>query len=76
MKIIGKVFAYLFKNLGLIVGVIEAILKAAGAIISITPTKKDDAIYAFIDKWFSLIKKWLYTISDKLAGKEANIPNS
>ena len=75
MAVIGKVFAYLFKNLGLIVGIIEALLKAAGAIVSLTPTKKDDAVVAFIDLWFSKIKGWLYTISDKLAGKEANIPN-
>jgi hypothetical protein len=70
---ISNIVAYVFKNLGVIIGVAEAILKAIGAIVSLTPTKKDDAIYAFIDTWFSKIKKWLYDISDKLAGK---IPNS
>jgi phage-related minor tail protein len=76
MAILGKVLAYVFKNVGLLVGIVEAILKAIGAIISLTPSKKDDKIYAVIDKVFTTIKKWLYTISDKLAGKEATVPNS
>jgi len=74
IKFLSNIVAYLFKNLGLIVGVVEAILKAIGAIVSLTPTKKDDAIYAILDKEFSVIKKWLYTISDKLAGK-TDLPN-
>lgn len=73
---LGKVIGWIFKNLGLLVGIVEAIIKVAAGIVSLTPTKKDDAVVAFVDKWFSIIKKWLYTISDKLAGKEANIPNS
>ena len=76
LQFFNNVFAYLFKNLGVIIGIAESILKAAGAIISFTPTKKDDAVYAVIDAWFSKIKGWLYTVSDKLAGKEGNIPNS
>jgi hypothetical protein len=75
VRFLGKVLAYVFKNLGVVIGVVEAVLKAVGAIVSLTPTKKDDAVYATIDKIFSSIKKWLYTISDKLAGKPANIPN-
>jgi hypothetical protein len=71
----GNIIAYIFKNLAIIIGIAEAILKAFAAIVSLTSTKKDDAIYAMVDKIFSSIKKWLYTISDKLAGKEANIPN-
>jgi len=76
IQFIMGIVAYLFKNLAIILGVIEAVLKAIGAIISLTPTKKDDAIYATVDKIFSKIKGYLYTISDKLAGKPANIPNS
>jgi len=72
----SKIIAYIFKNLGVIVGIIEAVLKAAAAIVSFTPTKKDDAIYEYVDKAFSMIKRVLYTISDKLAGKEPNIKNS
>lgn len=74
MKFILGVVAYIFKNLGVIIGIAEAVLKAAGAIISLTPTKKDDGVMAFIDKWFSAIKKFLYSISDKLAGK-FDLPN-
>ena len=71
----SKIIAYIFKNMAVIIGVIEAVLKAAAAIVSLTPTKKDDAILEYVDKGFSLIKRILYTISDKLAGKEPNIPN-
>ncbi len=75
LDFISKVVAYVFKNLGVITGVIEAVLKAVGAIVSLTPKKSDDKVYATVDLWFSKIKKWLYDISDKLAGEEATIPN-
>lgn len=76
IALIGKIIAYIFKNLGLIVGIAEAVLKVGAGIVSLTPTKKDDAVYAIVDKVFSWVKKWIYTVSDKLAGKEVNIPNS
>ncbi len=69
-KFIGNILAYIFKNLGVIIGVLEAILKVLAGIVSITPTKRDDAILAFVDKVFSAIKKLLYGISDALAGKK------
>ena len=76
LAFLGGVGGYIFKNVAVIIGVVEAVLKAAGAIISLTPTKRDDAIMAIIDKAFSGIKKWLYGISDKLDGKEPTVPNS
>jgi len=72
----SKIISYIFKNLALIIGVIEAVLKVAAGIVSMTPTKKDDAIVEMIDKGFSAIKKVLYTVADKLAGQEPNLPNS
>jgi len=72
----SKIVSYIFKNLALLLGIVEAILKVASGIVSMTPTKKDDAIVEMIDKAFSAIKKVLYTVSDKLAGKEPTIPNS
>jgi len=71
----SKIISYIFKNLALWIGIIEALLKVAAGIVSLTPTKRDDAIVEMIDKGFSAIKKVLYTISDKLAGKEPTIPN-
>ena len=71
----SKIISYIFKNLALLIGIIEAILKVAGGIVSMTATKKDDAIVEMIDKGFSAIKKVLYTVADKLAGKELNLPN-
>jgi phage-related minor tail protein len=60
------VLAYLLKNSGLIVGVIEAVLKALGGIVSLTPSKKDDAVVAFLDTWFTKIKGWVYNLMDKV----------
>jgi hypothetical protein len=71
----SKIISYIFKNLALIIGIIEAILKVAAGIASMTATKRDDAIVEMIDKGFSNVKKVLYTISDKLAGKEPTIKN-
>lgn len=62
--------------MALILGVVEAILKAAAGIVSLTPTKKDDAIVDMVNSAFSAIKKVLYTVADRLAGKNPEIPNS
>ena len=70
----SKIISYLIKNMALITGVLEAILKALSGIVSLTPTKKDDAIVEMIDNGFSAIKKILYTVSDKLAGKVVDKP--
>jgi len=73
--IIGKILAFLIKNLSLIIGIIEAIIKALAGSVSLTATKKDDALVKTVDTVFSFIKKFLYTISDKLAGRSVTIPN-
>lgn len=63
----GAFFAYLLKNSALLIGIVEAVLKAVGGIVSLTPTKKDDEVVAKIDEWFSKIKAYLYTVSDSKA---------
>ena len=65
----SKIIGYIFKNMALLIGIVESILKAVSGIVSLTPTKKDDAIVDMIDNAFSAIKKVLYTVSDKLSGK-------
>jgi len=72
----SKIISYIFKNLALLLGIVEAVLKVAGGIVSMTPTKKDDAIVDMINSGFSAIKKVLYTVADKLAGKDPTLPNS
>jgi len=69
----SNIISYIFKNLALIIGIIEAILKAVAGVVSLTPTKGDDAVVEMIDKAFSAIKKVLYTVADKLAGKTPTI---
>jgi hypothetical protein len=71
-KIITDILAYLVKNISIIIGIAESVLKAIAAIISLTPTKKDDAIYNVVNTVFSKIKKFLYDISDKLANRTPN----
>jgi len=60
------VISYLLKNVALIVGIIEAIIKVLGGIVSLTPTKADDVVLEKIDLFFSKIKEIFYNISDKL----------
>jgi len=62
----GKIIAYVVKNLAFLIGIVEAILKAVGGIVSLTPTKKDDKVVELIDKGFSAIKKFLYGASESL----------
>jgi hypothetical protein len=72
----GAVFAFIkgflawaIKDAAQIIGVVEAIGKAVAGIVSLTPTKKDDFLIAWVDKAGSAVKKALYWASDKLAGK-------
>ena len=50
----SKIVSYIFKNLALIVGIGEAILKALAGIVSMTPTKKDDALLIGIKIEYSM----------------------
>jgi hypothetical protein len=69
LNILGKVLAWVLKNVALVVGIIEAVAKVIAGIVSITPTKSDDWLIPWVDKIASWVKKGLYTLSDKLAGK-------
>lgn len=75
LKFLLGVVSWIIKNTALLVGILEAIVKVAGGIISITPTKSDDKILPVIDNVFSWVKKILYTVSDKMAGKEVTVKN-
>lgn len=53
------IIAYLRRNLSEIVNVIEAILRLAGSLASLTPTTKDDSIIDAIKSGFGKIKDFL-----------------
>jgi hypothetical protein len=61
--------AWLVKNTALLVGIVEAVVKVFAGIVSLTPTKKDDALLPKVDAIASKIKAALYWASEKLAGK-------
>jgi hypothetical protein len=61
--------AWLVKNTALLVGIVEAVVKVFAGIVSLTPTKKDDALLPKVDAIASKIKAALYWVSEKLAGK-------
>jgi hypothetical protein len=63
------VAAWLVKNTALLVGIVEAVVKVFAGVVSLTPTKKDDAFLPKVDAVASAIKKALYWASEKLAGK-------
>lgn len=69
MTFILSFLAWLVKNVALLVGIVEAIVKVVAGIISLTPTKKDDAFLPKVDAVASWIKKGLYFMSEKLAGQ-------
>jgi len=70
LQLVWYVLAWVVKNLALIVGILEALCKVIVGIISLTPTKRDDACLDKVNMVFSTIKRWLYTLSDWTAGKE------
>ena len=51
--------SYIRRNLAEIVNLIEAILRIAGSIASLTATKKDDSVVAVIKSGFKKVKNFL-----------------
>jgi len=68
------ILAWIVKNVALVVGIVEAIAKLIAGVVSITPTKKDDWLIPKVDAVASAIKKGLYWLSEKMAGK-VTLPN-
>ena len=66
VKIILDILAYLVKNSAMVIGIVEAVVKAITSIITLTPTKKDDILLPYVDGFFSAMKKVLYSISEIL----------
>ena len=50
---------YIRRNLAELVNLVEAIIRIAGSIASLTPTKKDDSIVDAIKSGFDKIKSFL-----------------
>jgi len=65
-QIVLCVLAYIVKNSAMIIGIFEAVAKAITSIITLTPTKRDDALIPYVDRFFSAIKRILYSISETL----------
>ena len=66
VKIILDIPAYLVKNSAMIIGIIEAVIKAITSVITLTPTKRDDALLPYVDRFFSAVKRALYSLSEIL----------
>ncbi len=62
-----NVMAWFTKNVGLLVGIIEAVLKVAAGIVSLTPSKKDDILVDMLSNKFATIKGFIYKIADFFA---------
>ena len=54
----SAIFSYLRRNLGELVNLIEAILRIAGSIASLTPTPKDNSIVESLKEGFAKIKSF------------------
>jgi len=64
LNFITNILGWFVKNVGLIVEILEALLKLAGGIVSLTPSKNDDRIVGIIEDKFDVIKKILYQAAD------------
>ncbi len=53
----NKIIAYIMRNLSELVNCVEAALRLAGSIASLTPTPKDDSVVAKIKEIFKKIKE-------------------
>lgn len=69
-QLIWALVAWLLKNIALLIGILEALVKAIVGIISLTPTKRDDKLLPHVDKVFSAIKKFLYSLAEFMIGKK------
>lgn len=67
VNFITNVMAWFVKNVGLIVGILEAIVKVFAGIASLTPTRKDDALANLVSDKFDTIKAVIYKIADFFA---------
>jgi hypothetical protein len=50
MNALTNILGWITKNIGLIIGVVEALTKVLAGIASLTPTEKDDKIVAWIEE--------------------------
>lgn len=68
--LVFNLIAFFFKNLALVVGVVEAIIKLLAGLASLSATKADDDFVAGVNTKFSEFKKFFYDISDVMANKK------
>ena len=59
-----KILGWVSKNIGLIIGIVEQILKILTGIVHITPSRKDDKWVEALDNGFAKIKAPLYKFSE------------
>lgn len=56
------IIAYLRRNISEIVNAVEALLRLAGSLASLTKTPKDDSIIAAIKAGFAKVKDFLLSV--------------
>lgn len=61
---IAGIIGYLRRNIEEIVNLIEAIIRVAGSLASLTPTDKDDSVVAAIKAGFAKVKAFLLKVGE------------
>lgn len=56
---ISSIIGYIRRNISEVINLIEAVLRLAGSIASLTPTTKDDSIIEAIKGGFAKVKDFL-----------------
>lgn len=63
---ITSAIAYFIKNVSIIIEIIEAIVKLAAGIVSLTPSKKDDKLVDWVEDNFESLEGVLEEIAEIL----------
>ena len=65
MRFVLGVIGYLAKNIGLILGLVEQIIKVLVGIAHLTPSRKDDEWVNKIEKAFDYVQGLIYKLTDR-----------
>ena len=65
MKFILGIIGYIAKNVGLILGLIEQIIKILAGIAHLTPSRKDDEWVNKIERIFDKLQALIYKLTDR-----------
>jgi len=74
--VITRIFwlaSLIIKEFGVFVGIVEQIIKLLAGVVSLTPTRKDDALIQEVENLFDIWQSKIYFIAQKIVDFYNNI---